>query len=115
MSNSQTWVTLRSAFSWTRWRQKKRRREWETLQRQQLETQQQTRMLLLQALTPLAEALQRQDQRREEAHLQQEKRLQQLEDLMLEVLQATQPTADQQIFPRIGLQTPPPSSPSWEN
>ena len=65
----------------------------------------QQRALLVEAMRPLAEALQRQDQ----MHLAQSKELQ---ELLLEILQATQPSALTQLSPLIGQPSLPPSSQS---
>lgn len=62
------------------------------------------RPLLLEALVPLAQALQRQDSLA--VQHQQETR-----ELLLEVLQTQVPSASEQIFPRIGQPAPRTSSP----
>lgn len=99
--------TWRSALSWTRWllrspqRALQRRRERQLLQLQELLQQ-----ALLEALRPLAGALQRQDQ----LLLQQANQLlldlrllhpplAELKELHLEVLSSLQPTAEQQLMP----------------
>lgn len=110
-----TWVTLLSALSWTRWHQRKWQRQWETERRLLLEHRLQTRLLLLEALTPMAEALQRLDDRQREAQQQQHKHLQYQEELLMEVLNSLQPPASQQIFPQIGPLTPRVFSPSSGN
>ena len=55
------------------------------------------RATLLEALTPLAEAMQRQDSQRQWQERQQTERLLLLEDLLKEVLSSLQPPASQQI------------------
>jgi hypothetical protein len=82
-------------------------------QRLLLQMRLQHRMLLLEALTPLAEALQRLDNLQRTAAHQQHKHLQLQEELLKEVLNSLQPPASQQIFQQIGQQTPPPSSRNW--
>lgn len=91
----------RSTRSWTHWRRRRRLRlalERELLLEQlQLLVQQETRALLLEALTPLAQALQRQDS----LLLQETHRLswqaETAEELLTELLQATQPSSRQQL------------------
>ena len=109
---SRTWVTLLSALSWTHWRQKKALKQWEWEQRLLLQMRLQQRMLLLEALTPMAEALQRLDNLQRTAAHQQDKHLQYQEELLMEVLNSLQPPAQEQIFPQIGQQTPRSSFPS---
>jgi len=84
--------------------------EWE--QRLLLQIRLQQRMLLLEALTPMAEALQRLDNLQRTATQQLDKRLQYQEELLMEVLNSLQPPAQEQIFPQIGPQTPRASFPS---
>lgn len=108
----QRWEMLRSALSWTHWRQKKALRQWEMEQRLLLQMRLQQRMLLLEALTPMAEALQRLDNLQRTATQQLDKRLQYQEELLMEVLNSLQPPAQEQIFPQIGPQTPRVSFPS---
>ncbi len=67
--------------------------------------QDQHRALLLEALTPVAQAMLRQDKRHQE-------RGNQLEELLLEVLSSLQPSAQEQISKLIGQQLPSPTSPS---
>jgi pullulanase/glycogen debranching enzyme len=102
----------RSVLSWMHWRQRKAQRQWETEQRLLLQIRLQHRMLLLEAMVPLAEALQRLDNLQRTAQEQQHKHLQYQEELLLEVLNSLQPSASQQIFQRIGPQMRPPSYPS---
>lgn len=97
-----TWATLLSALSWTHWRQKRALRQWEWEQRLLLQIRLQQRMLLLEALTPMAEALQRLDNLQRTAQQQQHKHLQYQEELLMEVLNSLQPPASQQIFPPNG-------------
>ena len=115
-----TWVMLLSVLSWMRWFRTRlelnRRRQRELQVQQELRLRQEMRMALLEALTPLAEALHRLDSRQQETHLrlanlgqqllQVQAENRQLEELLTEVLQGQQPTADQQIFPRIGPHLP---------
>ena len=108
----QRWEMLRSALSWTHWRQKKALKQWEMEQRLLLQIRLQQRMLLLEALTPMAEALQRLDNLQRTAAHQQDKHLQYQEELLMEVLNSLQPPAQEQIFPQIGPQTPRVSFPS---
>jgi len=108
----QRWEMLRSALSWTHWRQKKALRQWEMEQRLLLQIRLQQRMLLLEALTPMAEALQRLDNLQRTAEQQQHKHQQYQEELLMEVLNSLQPPAQEQIFPQIGQQTPRVSFPS---
>lgn len=100
------WVTLRSALSWTHWRQKKAQKQWEMEQRLLLELRLQQRMLLMEALTPLAQALQRMDNLQQEQQLKEHVMLLMQEELLTEILQSLQPTVSQQIFPLIGQRTP---------
>lgn len=104
-------ATLHSVLSWMRWRQRSRQRQelerlrqmakLETLLQQHLEDQ---RQLLLEALTPLAQALQRQDSQRQQQHQEQK-------ELLLETLNSLQPTAMQQLLPATSI--PPRTSPPW--
>lgn len=90
----------RSALSWTRWwltkplRARLRRQIRARYQQRQL-----LRQALLEALTPLAAALQRQDQLAESRHQQQLDHLRLVQDLQMEVLSSLQPPASQQILP----------------
>lgn len=90
----------RSALSWTRWwltkplRARLRRQIRARRERQQL-----LRQALLEALTPLAAALQRQDRLAESRHQQQLEHLKLVQDLQMEVLSSLQPSASQQIQP----------------
>ena len=72
-------------------------------------------MLLLEALTPMAEALHRLDSLQQTSHQRQHKHLRHQEDLLMEVLNSLQPPASQQIFPQIGPLTPPPISRSSDS
>ena len=110
-----TWGTLRSALSWTHWRQKKELKQLQMQQRLLLELRLQQRMLLLEALTPLAAALQRLDNLQQQQWQKTHLHLLIQEDLLKEILQSLQPTADQQIYLRIGQQTPTASSRSSVN
>lgn len=84
-------------------------------QRLLLQIRLQNRMLLLEALTPMAEALQRLDNLQRDSQQIQHKHLKQQEELLMEVLNSLQPPASQQIFPLIGPQTPQVSFPSSVN
>lgn len=105
----QRWVMLRSALSWTHWSQKKAQRQWETERRLLLEHRLQTRMLLLEALTPMAEALHRMDSLQQQQWQQTHVHLMMQEDLLKEVLNSLQPPVSQQIFPATGLPQAPSS------
>lgn len=72
-------------------------------------------MLLLQALTPMAEAMQRLDSNQQLSHRQLSQQLIDQAELLMEVLQSLQPSASQQIFPRIGPPMQPVTSPSSGN
>jgi hypothetical protein len=63
------------------------------------------RELLLEALRPVAQAMQRQDQQRDLIASNQQ-------ELLLEVLNSLQPSAETQIFQRIGQPPPTSTSPS---
>ena len=65
---------------------------------------------LLEALTPLSEALLRQDQQSQQRQLQLMQQLSLLEELLMEVLGSLQPPAEQQIQEMLD-QRQPPSSP----
>ena len=113
-----------SVLSWMHWRQRARKREqqqeerllrlvlWQVadqLERQQIQLRElelQQRRLLVEAMTPLAAALQRQDSLRNQQQTE-------LKELLLEVLNSQQPSALTQLSPLIGLlphQTSYPSS-----
>ena len=98
---SRAWVMLLSALSWTRWRQKKAMQRWEMEQRLLLQMRLQHRMLLMEALTPMAEALQRLDNLQRQGSQQQYEHLKYLEDLLKEVLNSLMPLVEQQIYPLI--------------
>jgi hypothetical protein len=108
-----TWETLRSVLSWTHWRQKKALQQWETEQRLLLQMRLQNRMLLMEALTPLAAALQRLDNLQQQQWQKTHLHLLHQEELLEEILNSLQPPASQQIFQRIGQPTPPPTSRNW--
>lgn len=109
------WEMLRSALSWTRWRQKKAQQRWEWEQRLLLQMRLQQRMLLLEALTPMAEALQRLDNLQRDSQQQIHKHQQYQEELLMEVLNSLQPSASQQIFPPVGPQPVKTSFPSSDS
>ena len=96
------WEMLLSALLWTRWRQRKAQQQWETERRLLLEHRLQTRLLLLEALAPMAEALTRLDNLQRTAAHQQHKHLQYQEELLKEVLNSLQPPVSQQISPPPG-------------
>lgn len=88
----------RSATSWLHWSLARPQRALqERRQRLALERAQELRQVLLEALTPLAEALQRQDQQSQQQHLWLAGQLSLLEDLLKEALGSLQPPASQQI------------------
>lgn len=111
---TETWHSL---LSWMRWRQRARAREqqreerllrlvlWQVadqLERQQIQLRElelQQRRLLVEAMTPLAAALQRQDSLRNQQQAE-------LKELLLEVLNSQQPSALTQLSPLIGLRLP---------
>lgn len=72
----------------------------------------QVRGLLLEALQPPAEAMQRLDKRLLAAQMQQVEQQQELRELLLEVLGSLQPSALTQLSPLIGLPAPTTTSPS---
>ena len=107
-------VIWRSVLSWMHWRRRARAREqqreerllrlvlWQVadqLERQQIQLRElelQQRRLLVEAMTPLAAALQRQDSLRSQQQAE-------LKELLLEVLNSQQPSALTQLSPLIGL------------
>jgi hypothetical protein len=106
---ARTWRSLLSWMRWSRRRRDRQRQEWLRLQKLQEEWLLQClRSLLLEALEPMAAALQRQDQLTLEKHGQ-------LMDLQREILQSLQPTAQEQVFQRLGLPTPQLSSHNSEH
>lgn len=108
--SSKALAMLHSVLSWMHWRQRRRLRLFQEQKRQQLELQLLLKMALLEALTPMAEALQRLDNLQKAAAHQQHQHLKYQEELLKEVLNSLQPSASQQIFPLIGQQSPPHSS-----
>lgn len=114
LSNSRIWVALLSAISWMRWsrrrRERQRQEQWERDKRLLLEMQLQTRALLMEAMRPLAEALQRLDKRQVEEHQDLVVLIAEHRELLVEILQSQQPPAQQQIYQRIGPQAPMTSS-----
>ena len=101
-----------------RWRQRARARQLEEMELlllvQRLQLEATLRALLLEALTPLAQALQRQDSLLLEQSRLTREALQQFRletaDLLTEVLSSLQPSAQAQLLPLIGPLSPPPSS-----
>jgi len=112
---SRAWVMLLSALSWTHWRQRKTQKQWEMERRLLLELRLQQRMLLMEALAPMAEALQRMDSLQQQQWQQTHLHLMTQEDLLKEVLNSLQPPVSQQIFPLIGQPIQPVTSPSSES
>jgi hypothetical protein len=112
-SSSRIRETWRSVLSWMRWRQRRATRlrlEQEEQQHQLLLLMEhQQRALLLEALTPVAEAMKRLDQRILASQMQQVEHQQELRELLMEVLQSQVPPISQQL----GLSTPPQLPPSW--
>jgi len=84
-------------------------------QRLLLQMRLQNRMLLLEALTPMAEALQRLDNLQRQGSQQQYEHLKYLEDLLKEVLNSLQPPVSQQIFLPTGQPVVTNSFPSSES
>ena len=125
-SSSRTTVTRRLALSWTRWRQSRREKR---LARQRAKMERLLRPLLLEALTPVAQAMSRLEQRQQEAltpvlRLEQQHqakvRLEQAQlaetrELLVEILQSLQPPAEQVIAQQVGLSAPPTWGPSSES
>lgn len=120
-SSSRIRETWRSALSWTLWLLRSPQRALERRRTaRRLELQALLQQTLLEALRPLAAALQRQDQLVVLKAQELEQRLsplltlppQQAEqtDLLREVLSSLQPTAQEQLLGL--LSSPPPSSPS---
>lgn len=115
-SSSPVQVMQRLASSWTRWRQK---RTAARLHRQQEAARQLLTPLLLEALTPMAAAMERLSDRQQETHrlmmalaeLAPAPEPQTLE-LLVEILQTLQPEPEQVIKEALGLSTQPSSSPS---
>lgn len=114
-----------SVLSWMHWSRRRAARE-ETLRLRQLQEievlllqervradlewklqlqEAKFREALLEALRPVAAAMQRQDSLAE-------RRQDNLQELLMEVLTSLQPSAEEQIFPRIGQPPPRRSSPS---
>lgn len=113
-SRSLSTATQRFRASWTRWRQ---RRAAERLLRQQEAARQLLTPLLLEALTPVAQAMSRLSDRQQETQqwlerltAQQTPAQAELRDLLMEVLQTLQPPAEQQIHSLLSGPPPLPSS-----
>lgn len=102
----------RLAHSWTLWRQ---RRATARILRQQVKARLTLEPLLLEALTPVAEAMRRLDQRQQETRqlLQtmlaehQQRESQETRELLLEILNSLQPPPELEISRAIGLSAPP--------
>lgn len=90
-------------------RDKRRRKQ----QAQLLQLQQLHRELLLEALTPVAEAMQRQDNLAQERFQAQMSMSVHQEELLLEVLNSLQPSPESQLFPNHGQSTLPQSYLHW--
>ena len=71
--------------------------------------EQRQKQLLLEALTPMAEAMKRLDQRILASQMQGVELDQGQRELLLEVLNSLQPTASQQLLPRLEPTRPPSS------
>lgn len=114
-SNSLSTAMRRSVHSWTRWRQKRRQLR---LQRKQEKLRLLLTPLLLEALTPVAQAMQRLEERQLETRLLLQQQLaspatpQETRELLLEVLSSLQPPAELVISQQLGLPLPPRSYPS---
>lgn len=119
--SSHIWAMLLSALSWMHWLRRRRLRIQLEAHRRQLQQEQwlrqELRTTLLEALTPLAEALHRLDNRQKQdtqAHRQLVLQLQaenrHLEELLMEVLNSQQPTAHQQLLRDLNGQRMLPSS-----
>lgn len=116
---------LRSVLSWMRWSQRRQERleQQEILRaRRQQEQLDQIRLLLWELAIPLAEALGRLDHHqqltRKRVQVMQAQQLElrnQQEQMLLEILQGQQQSAEQQMYPLIGLPTRPHSPPSSES
>lgn len=104
-----------SVLSWMRWSQRRTQRRWEEEQRLLLQMRLQQRMLLMEALTPMAEALQRLDNLQRQGSQQQYEHLKYLEELLMEVLNSLQPPVSQQIFPQTGQPMQRVTSPNSES
>ena len=111
--------TWRSVLSWMHWSQRRQARL--ELERELLLLQQRVmvRQLLWEMALPLAEALGRLDYHqqltRKRVQVMQQQQVEmrnRQEELLLEILQAQQLSAEQQMFPLIGLPTQPHSPPS---
>jgi hypothetical protein len=117
--NSRIRVTWRFPPSWTRWTPTNRRIRRQLRLEQELEQREQElqllqeqikamlQALLLEALVPMAAAMQRQDSQQLQQH-------QEIRELLLEVLGSLQPTAESSIFRQLGLPQPPRLPPSLE-
>ena len=103
-----TRAAWRSTLSWMRWRRRIReRRQRETarlLVEIQLLVQQETRALLLEALTPLAQALSRQDSLLLAETHRLEWRAESLEEILLELL-SSQPTPGSRMRDELGIRS----------
>ena len=114
-SSSRPTVMRRLAHSWTRWRQKRRTRQ---LVKQQERMDLLVRPLLMEALTPVAEAMQRLDLQQQQTRalleqlvLKEQATPPETKELLLEVLQTLQPPPEVEIAQRLGLPLRQSSSP----
>lgn len=98
-------ATRRLRASWTRWSETRLRRRQEKAARL-------LRPLLLEALVPVAQAMERLELRQQETRHLVEQLQQEQTELLLEVLQALTPPAHREIARQIGLPPPLTSSPS---
>lgn len=106
-SSSRPTVMRRLAHSWTRWRQKRRTLR---LVKQQERMDLLVRPLLMEALTPVAQAMQRLDHQQQQTRalleqlvLREPATAPETKELLLEVLQTLQPPPEVEIAQRLGL------------
>jgi len=107
---TETWHLV---LSWMHWRRRKairQRQEQDAREFRMLQlVEQRQKQLLLEALTPMAEAMKRLDQRILASQMQGVELDQGQRELLLEVLNSLQPTASQQLLPRLEPTRPPSS------
>jgi hypothetical protein len=116
-SNSRSRAIKRLLRSWMLWYPQRRARKARELQsRQFLQLQRALELrfhqLLLAALTPLAEALLRQDKVHLEYHQALRHHLQAVQEIELEILRSQPLQVEAQIYQELGLSTPPLWSPN---
>lgn len=116
------WLSVLSWMHWRRRRAEKRELQERLQARRQQEQLEQIRLLLWDLAMPLAEALGRLDHHQQLTRSKVQVMGQELkelrsrqEELLLEILQSTQLSAEQQMFPLIGLPPQLTSSPSSGN